>query len=387
MKFLNKQAIEEFLYNSDIMNWTNLNKSILILALGGIDFSLWLFWCLFTYYTPSLQHWINVDYFPYHITVICSCIVVFFLLILPCHYLKHHKIVQTVMPYIVILFFGCAFIRGGYTIGVMSPATIAGFISMISVGLVLLDRKVIYSIFLPITIYLLVTIYFSAMGELRYAPLFSEELNHTILIQNSFWVWSMLYLYIPIFFGSIVLFEILLIQWRNREKIIHQISQLDPLTGIYNRRSISQNLNTIQEDEHNYALVLLDLDHFKQINDNYGHDVGDRVLKQVAKILSANLRDHDVVGRFGGEEFILILQEKELIHALEIAERCRKEIEKETVHVTEQESVHISASFGIAMSEKHLSKEAVIRLADEALYYAKANGRNQVRHYSEIING
>lgn len=182
-----------------------------------------------------------------------------------------------------------------------------------------------------------------------------------------------------------MLFEVLLTQWRNREKQINEISQIDPLTGIYNRRKIASNLSKIQQDQQSYALVLLDLDHFKKINDSYGHDVGDQVLKKVAKILSTNLRGEDVVGRFGGEEFILVLKNKSLKQAMDIAERCRLEIEKESIYINKSTMIHVSASFGVALSKLSLSKEAIIRQADQALYQAKDNGRNQVKPYLASI--
>ena len=188
----------------------------------------------------------------------------------------------------------------------------------------------------------------------------------------------------PIFFISIVLFEILLTQWRNREKQIQIMSQLDPLTGIFNRRFISQSLGKIHQKNGDYSLVVLDLDFFKNINDSYGHDVGDRVLRDVAQVLSLSLRGNDLVGRFGGEEFVLLLSDKQQIHAMEIAERCREKIEQLNVEYAENQSIKITASFGVATWKPGLTREVVLRQADQALYLAKKNGRNQVRSYLEI---
>lgn len=132
-------------------------------------------------------------------------------------------------------------------------------------------------------------------------------------------------------------------------------------------------------------MVLLDLDFFKHINDNFGHDIGDDVLQNVARILSRVLREGDVVGRFGGEEFILVLPHKNLQQALDIAERCRKEIEQAQFTVDKKTRIKVTASFGIAISNALLTKEAVIRHADQALYMAKKQGRNQVRDYFEVL--
>ncbi len=383
-RILHQHTVRHFMKNSVLMNWSNLNKSILMLVLGGVAHVLWIAWYLFCTSQPELEHWMNFDYYHFHLSRMVIFCVLSFLLILPCHYFRHQLFFQRYFPYIAIIFFAVTFMYGGYSIGISSPATIAGYISLVTVGLVLFERNMVYIIFLPITIYLLFAIIFSALGYMDYAPVFSQNLNNQILYKNEFWVFSQLFLYIPIFFASIVLFEILLTQWRNREKQIEKISQMDPLTGIFNRRKIAQNLSKIELEQHNFALVLLDLDFFKHINDNYGHDVGDDVLRNVAKILSRTLREGDVVGRFGGEEFILVLSHKTLREALDVAERCRKEIEQGYFTVDKKTRLKVTASFGVAVSNHQLSKEAVIRHADQALYMAKKRGRNQVRHYFEV---
>lgn len=384
-RIIHPSTIHYFMKNSVLMNWSNLNKSILMLVLGGLDHVLWIAWYIFCTSKPSLQHWMNFDYYNFHLSRMVIFCLLSFLLILPCYYFRHHTFFQHYFPYIAIIFFAVTFMYGGYSIGISSPATIAGYISLVSVGLVLFERKMVYIIFLPITVYLLFAIVLSTMGYMDYAPIFSESLNEQILYKNEFWVYSQLFLYIPIFFASIVLFEILLTQWRNREKQIEEISQMDPLTGIFNRRKIAHNLAEIELEQHNYALVLLDLDFFKHINDNFGHDIGDDVLQNVARILSRVLREGDVVGRFGGEEFILVLPHKNLQEALDIAERCRKEIEQAQFTVDKKTRIKVTASFGIAISNALLTKEAVIRHADQALYMAKKQGRNQVRDYFEVL--
>ncbi|WP_228140701.1 GGDEF domain-containing protein [Acinetobacter sp. TGL-Y2] len=384
-RIIHPSTIHYFMKNSVLMNWSNLNKSILMLVLGGLDHLLWIAWYIFCTSTPAFQQWMNLDYFNVHFPRTVILCLLSFLLILPCHYFRHIPFFQRYFPYIAIIYFAVTFMYAGYTIGINSPATIAGYVSLVTVGLVLFERKMVYIIFLPITVYLLFAIVLSTLGYMDYAPVFNQSLNQQILYKNEFWVYSQLFLYIPIFFASIVLFEILLTQWRNREKQIEKISQMDPLTGIFNRRKIAHNLAEIELEQHNYALVLLDLDFFKHINDNFGHDIGDDVLQNVAKILSRMLREGDVVGRFGGEEFILVLPHKNLQEALDIAERCRKEIEQAQFTVDKKTRIKVTASFGVAISNALLNKEAVIRHADQALYMAKKQGRNQVRDYFEVL--
>ena len=176
-----------------------------------------------------------------------------------------------------------------------------------------------------------------------------------------------------------MIFEILLLQWRNRENLVNEISQKDPLTGVFNRRVIDRDLEKLHQLNSSYAVVLIGLDHFKSINDRFGHDVGDHVLRRVAKVLNTNIRGNDMVGRFGGEEFLMILQTSYLDQIIEIAERCRKQIEQEYFVINDNLSIQITASFGISIYQNGMTHEQVIKRADQALYVAKEQGRNQIQ--------
>ena len=383
MKLLEK--IKEFLDGSVLLDWSSLTKSNFVMFLGAITYIMWIIWYLFVFSIPEFKYWMNESIFVSHLIVSVIIIILFLSWTFIGIKWKDNYWIQTYFPYFCIMFFGVTLIYGGFNVGIISPATIGSYISLISVGIVLFERKIIYTTAIPITIFLLGSIILSTMGKMPYAPLFSYELNSSILSENPFWIYSMLYLYIPIFFMSILLFEILLTQWRNREKQIQIMSQLDPLTGIFNRRYISQSLGKIHQQNGDYSLVVLDLDFFKNINDSYGHDVGDRVLRDVAQVLSLNLRGNDLVGRFGGEEFVLLLCDKQQTHAMEIAERCREKIEQLNVEYAENKTIKITASFGVATWKPGLTREVVLRQADEALYLAKKKGRNQVRNYLEVI--
>lgn len=380
-----KAIIQKVMVDDPIINWNPVDKSILVLCLALTDQLLWIMWCVFSYKHPVLQDWLNLSYIPLHLTIMSVNVAVTLLILIYSCFNKHKLWIKKYLPILTISQFAFAFMYGGYSIGVCSPVTVAGYVSLFSVGLVLFERKTIYWVFFPITVFLLSSIIFTNLGYMRHAPIFSDQLNGTILSYNSFWVYSMLYFYIPIFFVSLVLFEMLLTQWRSREKFFNDMSRIDPLTGIYNRRSISNDLMVVQDEKRAYGVILLDLDHFKSINDTYGHDVGDLVLKTVSKVLSENLRGGDIVGRFGGEEFILILKEKDIKYVLEVAERCRKEIESAYIGINTGQSLRVTASFGVAMSALHLSKEQVIKLSDQALYLAKKGGRNRVHYLTEFV--
>lgn len=378
------QTIKDFMRSSVLINWDNLTKSTLVMVLGVAIYMLWTLWYAFVFHVSILRYWMNESLFPTHLFLnIFICFLFVFFAVISLRY-KHNKWMQTYFPYFALLFFSFTFIYGGFNVGIMSPATVGGYISLISVGTILFERKLIYISAIPITIFILISIVLSGMEIIPYAPLFSRELNSSILVENQFWIYSMLYLYIPIFVVTIVLFEILLTQWRNREAQIQMMSQLDPLTGIFNRRCIGNSLTVMHEMQQSYAFVLLDLDYFKKINDTYGHDIGDLVLREVAQLLHSNLREHDLVGRFGGEEFVLLLRENRIEHAVEIAERCRNCIEQLVIQINEHQTIQVTASLGLTVSQVGLSKEDVFKQADQALYFAKKSGRNQVRSYLEI---
>lgn len=125
-------------------------------------------------------------------------------------------------------------------------------------------------------------------------------------------------------------------------------------------------------------MVLIDVDHFKQINDGYGHAAGDAVLRQVAESLMNIARASDFVFRYGGEEFLIVLVETGLEEALVAAERFRAYFESRTVMLPDDTSIRITISAGAATYEGHPDYEYLINAADEALLTAKRNGRNRV---------
>lgn len=130
---------------------------------------------------------------------------------------------------------------------------------------------------------------------------------------------------------------------------------------------------------------MLDLDHFKSINDNYGHEAGDAVLSEVAHLLQHEIRDGDIASRYGGEEFVILLYNIDLEHSLERAEMLRQSIDKLQVKYGAQQVASISVSIGVACYPKDAdTPEKLILAADKALYAAKHQGRNQVKAYYEI---
>ncbi len=155
----------------------------------------------------------------------------------------------------------------------------------------------------------------------------------------------------------------------------------DFLTGLYNRRYFFQSMNTyieeITNDVEKYALAIIDIDFFKKVNDTYGHDAGDKVIIHLSEILSSSINYKDMVARFGGEEFCVVLKNVNRYSAQDIFERLRLEVENTALYLANQQEIRFTISIGMSMSSKD-SLENTIDQADMMLYKAKQEGRNRV---------
>jgi diguanylate cyclase (GGDEF)-like protein len=169
-----------------------------------------------------------------------------------------------------------------------------------------------------------------------------------------------------------------------KKKELELLATHDPLTGLMNRRLVLELTHHELERARRYRLpvcvLMIDLDHFKQVNDTYGHLAGDDVLKQFASILSKNTRAVDIVGRYGGEEFVVVMPETGLEGALVFAERLRTAVERHEFVTRSGQKLHITCSIGVTQGEPELLDiDHLLALADKALYRAKEEGRNRVR--------
>jgi diguanylate cyclase (GGDEF)-like protein len=164
---------------------------------------------------------------------------------------------------------------------------------------------------------------------------------------------------------------------------LKKLSMLDALTGTQNRRSLSkvlaEQMNRMQEKGTLFSVVLLDLDHFKEINDTYGHVIGDLVLQKIAKILRKNTRETDTVARYGGEEFCIVLSNTTDSNAYALAERLRLVVSQTQFHSQTREPFSLTCSFGVYQVQSKMKKvNEIFKAVDTALYKAKDLGRNCV---------
>ncbi|MBL3599241.1 MAG: GGDEF domain-containing protein [gamma proteobacterium endosymbiont of Lamellibrachia anaximandri] len=163
---------------------------------------------------------------------------------------------------------------------------------------------------------------------------------------------------------------------KNRE--LAHLSEIDVLTQLYNRRKIDQvmqeSLESAQRNNSPLALILLDIDHFKSINDRYGHQMGDEVIQHLAEQLKGNVRGNDTIGRWGGEEFLIICPDLTADKAMKLSERLRAAI----AMIRPSNGTQVTGSFGITFLQSDDTTATLLKRADDALYQSKDNGRNRV---------
>ena len=173
-------------------------------------------------------------------------------------------------------------------------------------------------------------------------------------------------------------------------RALSEMSSRDSLTGLYNRwyvlEKIDREINRSLRHGSPMSLLMIDIDHFKQINDAFGHLVGDEVLRAVGQVLKESCRIYDVPGRYGGEEFCVLLPETKLGNTTPVAERIRRRLATSEMHCGERTFV-VTASFGISGLEEiaapDLSPSVLIERADRALYLAKSHGRNCIEMWED----
>jgi diguanylate cyclase (GGDEF)-like protein len=171
--------------------------------------------------------------------------------------------------------------------------------------------------------------------------------------------------------------KLIAMQQKSNEEL-KRVSENDYLTALYNRRKISEVLETeikrCKRYNSHFSFIMLDIDRFKQTNDTLGHELGDKLLQELALLITQTVRESDAVGRWGGEEFVVVCPETSLAGAESLAEKLRIRIEKKTFN----EIGHKTASFGVAGLQKNETARDIIARADRALYSAKQSGRNRV---------
>jgi two-component system, cell cycle response regulator len=169
---------------------------------------------------------------------------------------------------------------------------------------------------------------------------------------------------------------------KHLQDLLRKYALIDPLTELPNRRALDERLQQEWARLLRYgghlSVIMADIDHFKKVNDVFGHPVGDEVLRQVAHLLAKGCREADMPTRYGGEEFVIVTPETPPAAAVDFADRLRMDIGSQPLHI-HGHTVDVTVSFGVAGNEGQASPEGLVQAADEALYLAKSAGRNCVK--------
>ncbi|WP_457748876.1 diguanylate cyclase [Sulfurimonas sp.] len=165
-------------------------------------------------------------------------------------------------------------------------------------------------------------------------------------------------------------------------QLITNYASRDFLTGLFNRRyffkEVNDYIDEIKQNGEQFALGMIDIDHFKKVNDTYGHDIGDKIITSLADILRSSTNPQDIVARFGGEEFCVVLKNVNRHSAQEIFERLRENVERSSYHLKDDREITFTISIGALLFKEEESLEENLNEADMLLYKAKNNGRNQL---------
>ena len=364
----------------NVLDWDQVQKSGLVLSILVAVMLYYLVFQVYQSYFPS--RYINYELLIQMKWGIPLLIVSTIGLMQFGKYGNQYAWINKIFPYLATIHYAVALIISGYMIGLGNMTTGLVMAGAPLFGFVLFKRHIIYTAFIISTALIIFISFLSSYSFIPYGPLFKPEFFYKPEARP-FYLICMIYFSIPHFVCIFGFCDLFFVQWRKRERKIQKLSVTDGLTNLYNRRAITKLLEKQLLDSSTSAqpvsVILLDVDLFKRINDVYGHIVGDKALIAVASTLQNTLRKVDLLGRYGGEEFLVVLSHTDLHQAMFIAERCRQAICDTVICNDDNEALQISASFGVASSTQcGYQAEKIVRQADKYLYQAKGQGRNQV---------
>ena len=249
------------------------------------------------------------------------------------------------------------------------------------IGLIIFDKRLTFS---SLFVGLVILAGFTLLVQLKIIDYSPITIDHKAPYQDPVWLILMFTFVIGHLALLIAIGDVSIKRWKKREAEVTYLSAIDPLTQLANRRTLMEEYKREylkgMRTEQPLSIFLVDLDHFKQVNDTYGHLSGDIALKSAAATLKAAVRETDVVGRYGGEEFLAILPNTDSQAAIQIADRFRRALQALLIELPDHQRLQLTASIGLNTRPPTGLEDLDHFLAetDEALYLAKQNGRNQV---------
>lgn len=364
-----------------VLEWSAVDKALIMIALLIPLYFQYLLWSFYVFSRSDRDRLIHVDLAQRLVWIEVFLIFAGSALVLIGLMIRKRWPDLMLFQYVALQFYGLSLVAVSYPIGTMSFCCGIVLLGAPIFGFILLDRVAVWLASLSSLVAVVGLSYATAYDYLPYAPVRVPPSDQSSTL---FWMNSTLFFAAPFLVFFTFMADQLLAWWREREARIHKLSRTDALTGLHNRRSIldllEQEVARAQRQQQPLSVVILDLDHFKKINDTWGHPTGDRVLQTAARVLGDSVRSGDHVGRYGGEEFMLILPGVAENEARQVLERCRQQLVAEHILSDNQETLGVSASFGLVCQTpaQAAPPQRLIQCADEALYQAKALGRNRI---------
>ena len=365
------------------LEWSSSRKTALLLWMYLFDQLLYTAFIVLGQYHPLVAPWFDQRQAALHSYYFMLLMVTSAALLVLVHFTPPRYRNNVAIEYMGCLFFGLTHVYYGYCVGLMSLPVGVVLVGTPVVGFIFLDLWAVATAFVASLLLVVVLSTATLMEQLPYAPLL-QNLYRADGQMEAIWVISYSILASPHLFFIFTLAYYVLQRWRVREQQVVALSRTDSLTGLINRRHIVELLSIEKTECESLKLplsvVMVDLDHFKKINDGWGHDVGDRALIAAAAALRSAVRQNDHVGRYGGEEFLVVLPGLDATQARMLAERIRTTIAATVLELPNNQCLSLSASLGmscVAVADE-VTVEHLIKQADLALYRAKDSGRDQL---------
>ena len=372
-----------------ILNMKDSERTALLMFAMLLQLASYLAWDIFVIQHEAYHPFVDLDVvFSKVRLILLSMAVSVVLMLLAIRQVQRQQFSEHLMV-LAVGFYVVDMLLMGWTAGLLTMALGVVLAGATFIGVLMLPPYVVLTAALIAALTIIglggATLYYG----LPYAPIFKQQLIGEDLQYSKFYFFSQFYFTLPFLMAIVLISHFFLSDWKRREALFKTTSERDSLTQLFNRRIAQERLAAALQESSDRptSVILMDLDFFKRINDTYGHLIGDQVLQTAASSLQATARQTDMVARFGGEEFLLVLAETSYESALQAAERYRKKIERMIVMADQTQVVTLTASFGVAtvLAGHDVSVDFILREADAALYQAKESGRNQVvgRDYSQ----
>ncbi len=368
------------------LDWSSATRAALLLCMTLAAHMQYVLWCYYQVsdLSPEInKQYINLALFEDHQFYLNSILLFTVSLLLLVLSFRKRFPESEAYEHIASQYYSFTLLYFSYFVGTLHIATGVVLAGAPVVGFILFNRRAVLLAFGVSLVGQGIISYATTTGALPYAPLV-KNLQGSDGALSLFWMETMYFFAAPHLIVLLLFAYHVLTEWRRREHEIRLLSLTDPLTHLSNRRSILEDLNQEHERSGRYgpsfSVLLVDLDHFKHVNDTWGHPVGDLVLVAAAKALKESVRKVDYVGRYGGEEFLVVLPGTDSDGAFQLADRCRKQLEMIAIDIGKSKPINITGSMGLYCNEhgRSISAEQMLHYADEALYKAKASGRNCV---------